>query len=434
MLRLPSLSSRFLTGIALLFCVVLLWTTSNFITSDLLEGGYNKPFIITYLNTSAFSLYLIPFLWKRWRTKHTSEKDMVGSRGRDRRYYLPVLQEDHPLCLSDEDDDDRIPPPPASSRTMSMRHSNSLIRSLSPSPALITHHSTQTTPELASTALPLALDHEKLTTPQTAKLAATFCAVWFAANWTVNASLGLTSVGSSTVLAGMSGFFTLGLGRMFGVETFTKPKVMAVLASFFGLLLVTHSDSLLPAAAFDIGREAGSQVNNPIWGDMLALASAFCYAVYVILLKVQIGNEEKVDMQLFFGFVGLFNTIFLLPIVPILSITGLEPFELPKRRADWIICAINMTITLSSDYLYVLAMLKTTPLVVTIGLSLTIPLAMLGDFLRGSTAALTTQAVIGAVLVILGFGLMGFEGWEEDVSTPAMNRREPEQQEEEDIF
>jgi solute carrier family 35 protein F5 len=50
---------------------------------------------------------------------------------------------------------------------------------------------------------------------------------------------------------------------------------------------------------------------------------------------------------------------------------------------------------------------------VTIGLSLTIPFAMLGDYLRGSTAALTTQAVIGAALVIVGFGLMGLEGWEE---------------------
>jgi hypothetical protein len=36
---------RFVTGVGLLLCVVVLWTTSNFITSDLLEGGYNKPFL-----------------------------------------------------------------------------------------------------------------------------------------------------------------------------------------------------------------------------------------------------------------------------------------------------------------------------------------------------------------------------------------------------
>jgi solute carrier family 35 protein F5 len=38
-----------------------------------------------------------------------------------------------------------------------------------------------------------------------------------------------------------------------------------------------------------------------MWGDALALLSAFCYAIYVILLKVRIGDEERVDMQLFFG-------------------------------------------------------------------------------------------------------------------------------------
>jgi hypothetical protein len=41
---------------------------------------------------------------------------------------------------------------------------------------------------------------------------------------------------------------------------------------------------------------------------------------------------------------------------------GVETFEFPTRKQDLIVCAVNMVITLSSDYLYVLAMLKTTPL------------------------------------------------------------------------
>jgi hypothetical protein len=60
--------------------------------------------------------------------------------------------------------------------------------------------------------------------------------------------------------------------------------------------------------------------------------------------------------------------------------------------------------------------------VVTIGLSLTIPFAMLGDFLRGRTASLTSQAILGAVLVIVGFGLMGLEGFEEGVQPDEMGR------------
>lgn len=64
-----------------------------------------------------------------------------------------------------------------------------------------------------------------------------------------------------------------------------------------------------------------------------------------------------------------------------------------------------MAITLSSDYLYVLAMLKTTPLVVTVGLSLTIPLAVLGDFFRGRDTH--AQVIFGAALVVISFVALG---------------------------
>lgn len=64
-----------------------------------------------------------------------------------------------------------------------------------------------------------------------------------------------------------------------------------------------------------------------------------------------------------------------------------------------------MAITLSSDYLYVLAMLKTTPLVVTIGLSLTIPVAVLGDFILA--VPVRAQVIVGATLVLLSFIVIG---------------------------
>lgn len=65
----------------------------------------------------------------------------------------------------------------------------------------------------------------------------------------------------------------------------------------------------------------------------------------------------------------------------------------------------QMFITLSSDYIYVLAMLKTTPLVVTVGLSLTIPLAVVGDFFLSRPSR--TQVIIGAVLVLVSFIIVG---------------------------
>ena len=66
-----------------------------------------------------------------------------------------------------------------------------------------------------------------------------------------------------------------------------------------------------------------------------------------------------------------------------------------------------MLITLSSDFIYVIAMLKTTPLVATVGLSLTIPVAVTGDFLLGRAVKL--MSLLGAFLVLGSFVVVGLE-------------------------
>jgi solute carrier family 35 protein F5 len=49
---------------------------------------------------------------------------------------------------------------------------------------------------------------DKLTTRETVQLSLTFCIIWFLANWSTNASLAYTTVGSSTILSSMSGMQT----------------------------------------------------------------------------------------------------------------------------------------------------------------------------------------------------------------------------------
>jgi len=52
-------------------------------------------------------------------------------------------------------------------------------------------------------------------------------------------------------------------------------------------------------------------------------------------------------------------------------------------------------------------MLKTTPLVVTIGLSLTIPLAVVGDFFLSKPTQ--AQVLFGALLVLISFIVVGVD-------------------------
>jgi len=253
----------------------------------------------------------------------------------------------------------------------------------------------------------------------TLNLAIAFYLIWFIANWTLNASLGYTSVASTTVLSSMSGFFTLGIGWFSSVETITLLKIITVCTSFFGVVLVSLSDSISSSptdlATRSPSAHAMTTGAGAALGDFLALASALFYALYVILLKVRIKSESRIDMQLFFGFVGLVNVVACWPIGLLLHVTGLEVFELPPSRKAWQAILINMTITFSSDYLYVLAMLKTTPLVVTIGLSLTIPMAVAGDFLL--LRPVSAQVIAGAVLVFLSFVVIGVENSKEEKRT-----------------
>ncbi|KAG0260309.1 hypothetical protein DFQ27_003617 [Actinomortierella ambigua] len=235
-----------------------------------------------------------------------------------------------------------------------------------------------------------------MTIREIAQVSFTFCILWFAANWCTNASLAYTTVASSTILASMSGFFTLAIGAFMKTELFSTLKLLAVCSSVIGVILVSKSDH---------GGELNepTQPSAPLFGDFLALLSAMFYGCYTVLLKVRIQNESRVNMPLFFGFVGLFNLALLWPVFGILHWTGIEPFELPQgSRIVWMIAINALVGTFVSDYLWLLSMLMTSPLVVTLGLSLTIPLALLGDVV-GYGRVLGTGYWIGAGLVLAGF-------------------------------
>ena len=90
-----------------------------------------------------------------------------------------------------------------------------------------------------------------------------------------------------------------------------------------------------------------------------------------------------------------------------------------------------MFITLSSDFIYVLAMLKTTPLVVTIGLSLTIPLAVIGDFIL--RRPVHGQVLLGAFVVLVSFlalGISSAQTSDENVPISRSRDRSPDQRRE----
>lgn len=186
------------------------------------------------------------------------------------------------------------------------------------------------------------------------------------------------------------GIWTLLIGAGIGVEKFTLKKLIGVFACLAGVVLTSGVD-----ISGDNDKDRGSfphKSRRQIGiGDALALSSAVLYGrspllasvivqalalrptyvsstaleqlgrlsllqfrhanapllgIYTTLMKKRIGDEARVNMVLFFGFVGLFNLVTLLPGFLIFHYTGFEPFELPPTGRIWSIILVTHRVRL----------------------------------------------------------------------------------------
>ncbi|GKZ20078.1 hypothetical protein AbraCBS73388_005255 [Aspergillus brasiliensis] len=376
-------AARRTLGICLLLVVVFLWTASNFLASTIFaDDTYSKPFFVTYINTSLFILPLFTILFSRllklWRAgklyrirSFTSLLEHLDSHdtNAEAQGILGHGAGGGGWRSGDEDPE-----------TWATTRSNATSGGQPP----------------------------KLGLKATAKLSFEFCLLWFSANYFAMACLQYTTVGSTTILTSTSGVWTLIFGALIGVERFTIRKLIGVVASLIGIILISRVDMSLPDNPSN-NNNSGSGSTFPsktpgeiALGDAMAAFSAILYGVYTIVLKKQVGDESRVNMQLFFGLVGLFNTVLLWPGFIILHVLGIETVGMPDTGRVWTIILVNALASLASDIAWAYAMLLTTPLVVTVGLSLTIPLSLVGQIvLQGQYASALYWA--GATVVFLSF-------------------------------
>jgi len=145
---------------------------------------------------------------------------------------------------------------------------------------------------------------------------------------------------------------------------------------------------------------------NPLIGDALAVFSAIGYGAYTVFIRKKIPDEKRVSMPMFFGFVGLFNVGLLWPFFIILHFSGVESV-LPWP--SWNVIAylfINGILgTVLSDLLWSMVVLLTSSLVATMGLTLTVPMAIVSDLIFKQKFP-TISYIGGSLLVVAGFALV----------------------------
>jgi solute carrier family 35 protein F5 len=225
------------------------------------------------------------------------------------------------------------------------------------------------------------------------KISAIISPLWFIANFTYNESLNLTSVSSSTIVSSTSTVFTFLLSVVALKEPFVWLKLAGVVLCMAGNISTIFND----------GGSDGDA--DHMFGDLVALFAAFMYGVYTTAIRRLIPDDESVSISLFFGFIGIINTVCLLPFVLAFHFSGIESLSGLSLEILLLIGIKGLFDNVLSDYLWARAVLLTSPTVATVGLSLTVPLAIVADFWFHGMLP-TTVTLVASALVISGFVLI----------------------------
>lgn len=369
-----SKSQRLLLGLLLLLFVNVIWVLSSELTKYIfLNAEYDKPFFTTYFKTSMFMVYLLGFVFsKSWRDvgQHNEYQQLKQDVLDDQDDLSSVISEPTFVPVKAEEEANVIPELGSlETSTKSVRFNGVVeVRELSPNEAVDAlmarlSYSASIRAEVATRRCA-----DRLSVADTIKAAAMFSILWFIGNYSYQAALSHTEAGIVNVMSSSSSLFTLLLAACLpsGLsDRFTITKFIAVLISIAGVVMVSLS-------------EIKMEQSTPV-GAGWALLGSFCYASYLVLLKRKVDHEDKMSIPMFFGFVGLFNTIIMWPVFFVLHYTEVEVFSWPTKE-QWEFIALNGLIgTVLSEFAWLWGCFLTSSLIATLAMSLNIPLTMLAD-------------------------------------------------------
>ncbi|XP_020613003.1 solute carrier family 35 member F5-like [Orbicella faveolata] len=358
---------RLVWGLIVLLLVDVIWVGSAELTDFIFKDeGFNKPFFTTYVKTSSFMIYLTGFIfYEPWRLLCIQSMNQTSSK-----VTVSVHQagENSSLLHSPSSSRESSPVPSplmhesAFEQVTDDELSNSqLVDVESGSFEIIQNHNSEQARLARCPYQPSELG-QKLSLMQVAKIAVMFC---FLVSEQMKDCYKLL-----LFLLLFTGLFTLILASIFQSSTsdkFSVTKLLAVLMSITGIVLVTLSDSKNTKGGISLGA---------LW----ALAGAFLYSCYLILLKRKVPNEEQMDIPMFFGLVGAFIFSLLWPGFFVLNYFSWEKFELPPSSNVWGYIVLNAIVgTVLSEVLWLWGCYLTSSLTATLSLSLVIPLTMIVD-------------------------------------------------------
>lgn len=380
--------SSYALGLVFILLVAIIWSVASIVVQYLYrDQSFDAPFLLTYIGTSLFVVQLpLHWLYKQWITWRSNS---VGNGNYDS---IPTSGESSSTIDEEEENYQTVH---AGGNNIGANSDNGIGESSD------------------------VVESDNYWTEQDHMIAAAkLSPFWFISNYAYNASLQHTSITSSTVLVNTGSLFTFLIALLMRDERFSCWKLLGVLFGMAGCVLTGLHDAragdggnsrmrFLLGDMIDTDDNDGNEHTDDlhVWGDVLSVISAAFYGIYAVMVRLLCPRDESLmSMQLFLGYVGLWNMLALSPI-------AIYQLGIAKSvtLSGWVFgCLVlnGLFNNVISDYLWARSVLLTSATVASVGLGLTIPLAFVSDVFLGVEDVLNLESVLGAGFVLFGFILV----------------------------
>jgi drug/metabolite transporter (DMT)-like permease len=238
-------------------------------------------------------------------------------------------------------------------------------------------------------------------------------------------AVNLTSPSDLTAIYNCSAFFAYAFSVPILHEKLRWDKSFAVLIAIVGVLVVAYGDSTPttripkpPPAGIERADTPNSEAENRLLGNLIIGVGSVLYGLYEVLYKRLACPPEgtspgrgMIFANTFGSLIGIFTLTVLWIPLPILHMTGLETFALPRGEAAWMLgISVLANATFSGSFLVLISL--TSPVLSSVAALLTIFLVAIVDWLL-TGIPLPAAAVVGGLLIIGAFGLLSLSTWRE---------------------
>lgn len=177
-------------------------------------------------------------------------------------------------------------------------------------------------------------------------------------------------------------------------EFFTLLKLFAVLCSILGVVLIAYSQGFHSFS---------------IIGVSFATGSAILAALYKVNLKKVLGEAGMAPTAVYLGLLGAINMFIFWPIIILLDVLGVEAIS--TMEVPWSTLVLHSVGYLFFNSFVNYGIIYTSPLFISIGTIIGIPLSILADFIFRA-GSITLFQICGSASIAVGFILLIIAGTE----------------------